>query len=286
MRKLVILFVILGTVIGCQDVIEVDAPGEEPRLTVNALIPINENEPITTAIVRVALTSSFFGELEPTDLKQITIQNLDYQSSGPLDENFIVLLETGPGIYEGSKRTSFFTEGELSLNIEHKDQRYIARTNYAPTVPIDNIEQGEGTLFEGNETEILISFVDAPDRVDFYLFDFGFSEYLVAEDTFYPGQPFEFSFFYDDRVQPGQELEVKILGATEPFYNYMNQLIFQGNSGDQGPFQTPAATVRGNFINVTDIDNIDSFDNVANSNNFALGYFAVSQQFSRKIIVE
>ena len=286
MRNLIVLFAILGVLSGCQDVIEVDAPSEEPRLTVNALIPIDESAATTTAVVRVGLTSSFFGDLAPTELEQITIQNLDYQSTGPLDENFIVLLETGPGIYEGSKQTSFFTEGELSLNIEHQGQRYIAQTRYAPTVPIDSLEQGDGTLFEGNETEILVSFVDAPDREDFYLFDFGFSEYLVAEDTFYPGQPFQFSFFYDDRVQPGQELEIKILGATEAFYNYMNQLIFQGNSGDQGPFQTPAATVRGNLINVTDIDNIDSFDNVSDSNNFALGLFAVSQQFSKTITVE
>lgn len=284
-RKIAILIVCIFQV-ACQDVIQIDAPAEAPRLVVSALIRIDGNEPTTTATVKVGLTSSFFGEMEAADLKQITIINSDYTPSGPLDVNYITLLKTAPGQYEASKSTSFFTDGELQLNIEYEDQRYIATTRYAATVPIDSLAQGDGTLFEGNETEVMISFTDAPNREDFYLFDFDFNEYLVAEDIFYPGQPFRFSFFYDDRVKPGQELVISILGIDKSFFNYMNQLIIQGNSGDQGPFQTPSATVRGNIINVTELDNIDNFDNVGQHDNFALGYFAVSQEYTKTIVIE
>ena len=269
---------------GCEDVIEVDPPSEEPRLTIDALIRIDENEPVTTAVVKANLTSSFFGDITPTDLDQITIINLDYPSQG-LDQNVIVLVKTGPGEYSGSKGTDFFTSGRLLLTIEHQGQRYIAETTYAPSVPIESLQQGTGTLFTGDETEILISFVDEPDRTDFYLFDFSFDEYLVSEDTFYPGQRFQFSYFYEDGLASGQQVEISILGVEERFFNYMNQLIVQAG-GDQGPFQTPAATVRGNLINVTNIDNIDNFDNVEDSNNFALGYFSVSQEFSSTITIE
>lgn len=264
---------------GCEDVIEVDTPSDTPRLSVDALIRIDESKPITNAVVKVSLTSSFFDDTEAADLDEVRILNSDYEPTGPLDENFIELNETSPGRYEASKNTSFFTDGLLELSISHGSKRYLASTIYVPVVPIDKLEQGEGELFTGDETEILVAFTDDPSRNDFYLFDFDFGEYLVTEDEFYQGQTFEFSYFYDEDVTPGMEIKVDILGLNESFYNYMNQLIVQ-SGGDQGPFQTPSATVRGNIVNVTNIDNAE------NQNDFALGYFAVCQTFSKSIVVE
>lgn len=285
MKQYLLIGSILMVFSGCEDVIEIDPPSEPPRLSVDALIRIDESEPLTTVVVNVGLTSSFFGDTQTAELDQITIQNIDYESSGPLDSNFVVLIETEPGRYEGIKNTGFFTSGTLQLSIAYENQRYLASTRYAPTVPIDTLTQGEGDLFNGDETEVVVAFTDNAERDDFYLFDFDFGEYLVTEDEFYPGQTFEFSYFYDDGVAAGRELDITILGVTEAFYNYMNQLIVQAG-GDQGPFQTPAATVRGNLINVTNIDNVDSFDNVEDRNNFALGYFAVCQVFTESIVIE
>ncbi len=233
----------------------------------------------------VGLTSSFFGNTVAAELDKITIQNIDYESSGPLDSNTVVLTEAAPGRYEASRNTGFFTKGVLELAFTYKNQRYLASTQYVPVVPIDTLKQGEGNLFTGDETEVVVSFTDEGDRNDFYLFDFDFGEYLLTEDEFYQGQAFEFSYFYDDEVQPGREINIAILGVDEPFYNYMNQLTVQAG-GDQGPFQTPAATVRGNIINVTDIDGTASFGNFDDRNNFALGYFAVCQVFSKSIVIE
>ena len=108
------------------------------------------------------------------------------------------------------------------------------------------------------------------------MFDFDFNEYLVSEDEFYQGQPFEFSYFYDDGVQSGMEVQISLIGVDEPFFNYMNQVIVQ-SGGDQGPFQTPSATVRGNILNVSDENGTD---------NFALGYFAVCQTYTQSITLE
>lgn len=285
MKKFLSAFLVLATLIGCEDVIEIEAPSETPRLFVDAVLRIDENEAFTTAVVQVGTTNSFFEEVSTTELQQIIIRNNDYEPAGPLDSNFIILLETGPGRYEATAGTNFFTEGMLQLTLEHEGQRYLANTEYVPAVPIDTLIQGEGELFSGEETEIIVSFTDEPERNDFYLFDFDFGEYLVTEDEFYQGQTFEFSYFYDEGVNAGREIEIQLLGVDEPFYNYMNQIIVQAG-GDQGPFQTPAATVRGNIINTTNIDNIDSFDNVDDRNNFALGYFAVCQTFSKTIRVE
>lgn len=285
MKKIIYLTILFISFIACEDVIDVDVPENNPRLSVDALVRIDESKPITTIQIKTSITSSFFDEIQPTDVEQITITNPDYIGSGALDQNFIPLIKVGPGLYEGSKNIDFFTSGELQLSILHEDQRYLASTSYAPASPIVRLEQGDGTLFSGNETEILVAFTDNLEQDNFYLFDFDFNEYLVTEDEFYPGQTFQFSYFYDDGLDSGQTINVSLLGVDESFYNYMNQLIVQ-SGGDQGPFQTPAATVRGNLINVTDINTIDSFDNVENSDNFALGYFSVSQTYTASLTIE
>lgn len=284
MKYLINIFLILLTFTSCEDVIEVDVPSEAPRLTIDALIRINASEPNTTARVQVGLTSSFFEEVPATEVDEIRIINTDMIDSFA-NPNSILLVQTEPGVYEAQKSTSFFTEGNLQLSVLYEGQVYLAFTEFTPSAPIEELVQGKETLFTGNETEIIISFLDNAERDDFYLFDFGFEEFLVTEDEFYQGQSFQFSYFYQDGLAAGQELTISLLGVNESFFNYMNQLIVQAG-GDQGPFQTPAATVRGNIINVTDIDNIDSFDNVENSNNFALGFFAVVQEYSKTITIE
>ncbi len=285
MKRIYYFLILTISFFSCEDVIEVDAPSEPQRLTVDAVLRLDTSQAVTTAIIKVGLSSSFFDSNDVAEVDQIIIQNLDYEPSSPLDQNFIIFSETEPGIFQGSKSTSFFTSGTLFLNINYGEERYFASTAFVPSVPIDSLEQGDGTLFTGDETEVVVSFSDTPDRDDFYLFDFDFNEYLVTEDEFYQGQTFEFSYFYDDGIEAGRTLEISILGVDESFYNYMNQLIVQ-SGGDQGPFQTPAATVRGNIINVTDIDNMEVFDNVEQNDNFALGYFAIVQEFKESITIE
>ena len=105
---------------------------------------------------------------------------------------------------------------------------------------------------------------------------------MVSEDEFYQGQPFKFSYFYDDDVKAGMHVDVSIIGVNQDFYNYMNLLITQ-SGGSQGPYQTPIATVKGN---ITIINNGSSLDTTENTNNFALGYFAICQTFSASITIE
>lgn len=274
MKRLILILPIAIIVMACQDVIDVEVPADSPRLVVDALIRVDESEAETKIQVKAKISSSFFGTLSPASLERITLAN--NSGGAPL-----TLTETGSGtgIYQAYASLAFLRSGTLQLSILHNGQSYLAQTQYVPSSPIDSLEQGDGTLFEGNETEIIVTFTDAPNRTDFYLFDFDFGEYLVSEDTFYPGQPFKFSYFYDEELKTSMEVSVSILGVDKTFYNYMNQLIAQSSGGDQGPFQTPAATVRGNIINVTET-------NAPNEDNYALGYFAVCQSFQSSLTIE
>ncbi|WP_291864319.1 DUF4249 family protein [Maribacter sp.] len=280
MKHNLLYIVIFSFLLSCEDVIEVETPTEASRLSVDALIRIDEKNIFSQAKIKVSETSSFFDENIPAEVKEIKITNKDLQNTAS-NPNFIILTQSEPGVYDIFKDTSFFTEGRLELSIKHNNQTYIANTSYVPSVPITKLEQGDGTLFEGNETEIVITFVDEANRQDYYLFDFDFNKYLVSEDEFYPGQTFKFSYFYDDEAKSGMQVNVSILGVDQDFYNYIDLLIIQ-SGGTQGPFQTPIATVKGNIINITNT----GLDSTENTNNFALGYFAICQTYSATITLE
>lgn len=284
MKNLLYCLLIIFLASSCEDVIEVDLPTESPRLSVDAVIRMDTSLAMTTAGIKLNLTSSFFDDNNSLSDAEVVIRNLDFVSDNPSESDEITFEEVSPGIYEATRSTSFFTTGQLALFINSNGEQYYAKTRFVPTSPIETLEQGEQTLFTGEETEVILSFTDNGGRNDFYIFDFGFNEFLVTEDEFYQGQRFEFSYFYED-IEPGQELTISILGADESFFNYMNQIIVQAG-GDQGPFQTPAATVRGNIFNVTGIPNPEDLESIEQRENFPLGYFAVVQEYQSNITIE
>lgn len=272
----------------CEDVIEVDLDTEEPRLVLDALIRVDLNRQTVPVIIKASTTASFFEEPQPAKLDVLYLFFEESNSAIHLFE-----LEPGTGIYQPSENevdpdeisTELLSSQSVILSASYKGENYFARTKFIPTSPIDNISQGEGGIFNGDETELMVTFTDVLDREDYYLFDFDKNEYLPNKDTFFDGQTFEFSFFYENEIPSGEELNIRILGIDEDFYNYMNQIIVQSGNNN-GPFETPAATVRGNIFNVTEIDNIDNFDNVFLPNNFPLGYFAICQSFSYVFTIE
>ncbi len=261
----------------CEDVIEVDLPTEDPRLIIDAVIRVDASEATTLVEVKVSETNSFFGNVPPADLQQITMSNLD----NPGGEGQ-VLLEEEPGIYRKFFPTDQLIADRWFLQVDFEDEFFVAETRFVPTVPIDNLEFGTEILFDEDDIELIVTFTDEEDRDDFYIFDFDFGNFLVTEDEFYQGQEFEFSYFLDEELEAGEEFEVSILGADEAFYRYMDQIIEQ-SEGNQGPFETPTLTVRGNLINATEIDNEDTTDNLDNENNFALGYFAIVQEYKQTV---
>ena len=275
--KNILFLIVCFLTFGCQDVIEVDLPTEDPRLVIDALIKLDDmDNPSVLVQIKASLTSSFFVDVQPTQLQEITLRNTESEAELTLTESI-----RGTGVYENEWDLDELTQGNLELHIKHDDQIYLAKTKFVPAVPLDSLVQGTTTLFGDDETEVVVTFTDNGEREDYYLFDFDFGEYLVTEDEFYQGKRFQFSFFYDSKLEDERLVTISILGVSEDFFNYMNQLIFQSGP-DTGPFSTPATTVKGNIINVT---NSNEGDN-KNENNFALGYFAVCQTFSDTLLIK
>ncbi|WP_282180076.1 DUF4249 domain-containing protein [Maribacter stanieri] len=298
MIRYFLLLLTLTLFISCEDVIDVDLPENETRLIVNGVIRVDETQDYLPVEIRVSESSSFFENNTIASIKSAIIY---YGTPNPDAPEILegggvsnlAELEPGSGIWvpdptfdsDQRIRVSSINEGDVfQLTIETNEERYFATTTYVKSVPIDSLVQGDETLFSGDETEVIVSFTDRGDSDDFYVLDLDFGEFLVTEDEFYQGQTFVFSYFYDNELElnTSSVVDISLLGADEAFYNYMNQIIVQ-SGGDQGPFQTPAATVRGNIINITGIDNNEVFDNVERTNNFALGYFAIVEEYKDSI---
>ena len=284
MRYLSIFILVLLSLQSCEDVVQIDAPGEEPRLIIDALWRIDTTEGVTNKIsVKVSETNSFFGEIPPTGLQQITAVGLD------VDNPFLAILneeEPGSGIYSSfTSAQALIDAGRIILQIDFEEEIYAAFATFVPAPDINTIAQGDGFLNDEDDTEVIVGFTDPADEINHYLFDFDFNNYLVTEDTFYDGQDFSFSYFYDENLEAGDELEISLMGVDEDFFNYMDLLIEQ-SSEDFGIFETPSVTVRGNFINATEIDNLDFFNNVEMPDNFALGYFAIVEEKKQILTIE
>ena len=279
----------------CEEVIEVEVSNSPPRLLVEGLLRVDEAQAFIPVRIQLRETSGFFDQVSVTQADNIFIQ-VERFEDGQLIESFSSLLaeeNPGSGVYVpdpnafGDQRipTVFLNaEVRFTLNILHKGRNYVAQTWYQPVVPIDFVVQGRNTLFEGDETEVIVTFSDPGSSDDYYLFQFDPGKYLVTEDQFYQGQLFQFSYFYEDPIPEGTPKTIQIMGVSPEFYNYMDLLVQQ--SEQEGPFQVPAATVRGNVIDVTDIDNLDRLNNADRPEVFPLGYFAVVQQYQEELIIQ
>ncbi|NKI32590.1 DUF4249 family protein [Croceivirga thetidis] len=295
----ILLGLFLFIIFSCEEVIDVDLQEPETRLVVNGIVRVDANQEFLPIAIKVTESSGFFGDNTITELESAVIlaglrDSLD-ATQFQLGRSQLREYIPGTGIYEPDtigndvddriRTASISAETIFFLIVEHKGRRYAGQTMYVPTVPIDEIRQGNETLFDEDDTEIEVKFTDLADQQNFYVFDFGFGNFLAVDDQFIDGQQFQFSYFYDEDLASGQELEVSILGADQQFFNYMDLLVEQ-TENDGGVFETPAATVRGNMFDVTGLDNIEIFDNVGRPQSFALGYFAVVEENKTSLIIE
>lgn len=293
-QKLLLLFLFILAICACEEVVEVDLDSEEPRLIVDALIRVDTSEQLTEANIRVSLSSSFFEEIQPAVLDEMSIQIPESGIFIPYEP-----VPGEPGLYRPFPTTispvvdnKIVTTALLDtavvylLNVRYQDEDFLGRTGFVPTSDIDSVVQGEGGLFNPDDVEVVIQFTDTPDREDFYVFDFDFGEFITSPDMFFEGQQFEFSYFYDEEIETGDEVAISILGADESFFDYMNGLLEQSQQGENGPFQTPVATIRGNLLKSEGINNTDIFNNIDRPDEFVLGYFSISQEFKTSLVIE
>lgn len=268
MKRLLYYFILSLTFSACEDVIDVELEDPQPRLVVDALIRVNTELTSNRVSVRLALSSNFFEENIPVNDAEIRLHNLTANQSIPL------ISDDDDGNYTAVAATDALTDGVIELQVIYNGDLYTATNSFTPSTPITKLEQGDGELFGEDDIEIIIGYSDPADQINYYLIDYDQGEYFTQEDTFYQGQDFEFSYFHD-AAQPGDTLEIFLMGANQELINYMDQVLTLSGEDGLTPFQTPVTAAKGNILGPED-----------DFGNFTLGYFAVVEAFSQTLVIE
>lgn len=265
--KKIFLYIFIGTLItSCEEVVKLDLNTAPPRLVIDAQLKVTPGVP-NPHVVKLSLTRGFYDNT-PTVVDNATVQLLDLDNNLSFDFSHS---STEPGNYTSDFTPNLNTNYKLII-VYDNDIYESSVEQLVPTVPIDNLEQGNETLFQGDEKEVLVTITDDGSRTDYYIFDFGYNLFLATKDEFYQGNAFTFSYFYDD-LEAGDTAIISVYGADEAYFNFMTAIIEQTEEGGD-PFKSTPSTVRGNIYNTT------------NPNHFPMGYFSMGETYSQSLLLE
>ena len=266
MKKIIILLFFFVSFTSCEDVVDIDLNTSEPRLVVEANINLLEDG-TSNSKVKLTLTAPFFDNQIPLvdDASVVITADNGMVYSFNYTEN---------GIYESSLVP--VSGMNYTLEIVYKGETYSATEQLNAVSSLEFVEQRNDGGFSGEDIELKAFFTDPPGLGNHYFFE-GISERGLVLDTFFD-EFFDgnliFGFYLVEDMEVGDEVTFNLYGVNDQFYNFMFVLLQQSTDQSDGPFETQPATVRGNMVNETNIDN------------FPLGYFRISEVSTLNYIVE
>ena len=244
----------------CEDVVDIDLNTAPPRLVIDASIVWQKGTVGNYQRIKLSTTTGYYETTAPpvsgatvfiTDSNNTVFNFIENMGTGEYTcDNFLPVLNS-----------------DYVLTVVHDGQTYTATETLKPVPAIDYIEQNDEGGFIGDAIEIKTFITDNASTTDFYLWKYNPSYAVIpsfdaGNDDFINGNQF-FDLFISEDLESGQTLGISVYGISQTYYNYMNILL--SISGGGGPFSTPTATLRGNIVNQTNFDN------------YALGYFNVSE---------
>jgi hypothetical protein len=257
----IILPILVIFLSSCEKVIDLELNTSEPKLVIEASINQFPGETvINEARVRLTTTAPFF-DTEIPIVTDATVRITDENGTVfPFfyEENGYYVADLNP------QPNTLYT-----LEVIYLDEVYSSSNQLVSTVPIEFVEQKDDGGILGEDIELKAFFTDPAGERNFYFFE-GISSkgnvYDALNDEFFDGNLI-FGFFLNEDIAPGDTVRFNLYGINEQNYNFIFTLLQQGDA-PAGPFETQPATVRGNIVNQTNLDN------------FPLGYFRISEVYS------
>lgn len=273
MKKIYIVSLILSLFLftSCEKVIDIDLNTSSPRLVVEASINWVKNTPGNIQAIRLTTTTGYFS----SEIPVVTDAVVQISNSAGDVFNFIQL--DTPGLYICSNFIPSINE-TYTLTILYDNQVFTSTENLLATPEIKRIEQRNNAGVLGDATEVKFFFDDIPNETNYYFLGIVdpykvIPEYGVLEDRFFQNNEM-FGLYFSDQFKKDDILTYTMSGVSQQYFNYMNILLAQAGTTSAGPFSTPTTTVRGNIVNQT------------NFNNFALGYFRLSETVVEEYVIE
>ena len=255
--------------VSCTEVIDVDVPTEAPRLVVEATISWELGTLGNEQTVKLSSSTPYFNNTE-----MVAVTGASVKITNDTTNDTFTFADQNDGNYYCDYFIPVVNQS-YTLQIDYKNEIYIANETLIAVVPIDEVYQSTGEGFDKEALEVNILFTDPANVENFYLTKFQEEGDLLPalydiSDEFTDGN--EMKVFYekyesDDSDQkafePGDVVYIDLYGISKQFYNYIRLLIEQSTEG--GPFSTIPAQIKGNCLNVS------------NDENYAFGYFRLTQ---------
>ena len=267
MKKYIyIITLLISSLYSCEEVVEVDLKTAQERLVIEAMIKWEQGTLGNEQVIKLSKTSSFYNnQLIKATGATVTVTN----KSSLQVFNFIE-------IEDGNYVTTDFEpilNDVYKLTVTYNGETYQAEETLFASPEIIEVTQSIEDGFSTEDPEVVFYFQDFIDQDDYYRVDF--KQYRPSTDELIDdiNGTYDASFeennvlsdFYESEdMLAGDEFQISVYKISEQFFNFINILEEQGDSGF-GPFSSPPANVKGNCINTT------------KAAHYPYGYFGLNQ---------
>lgn len=268
MRPFVSTLIISAGVLlaGCEKVINVNLKTAPPKLVIDASIDWDKNTAGNVQSVKLSTTTGYYNAEFPT----VSGAKISITNSAGTVFNFPESDHAGEYVC-----TNFIpvVDDTYTLTVVLNGMTYSAVETFIGTPEIEEpiIQNNTGGM-TGDELEIQFSYQDAASQDNYYLTRIktnrvAYPEFFAESDENFQGRKMVQYYSHEDLVI-GDSLNIKLYGTSRRFFDYFNKIL-TASGNDGSPFATTPTTVRGNIINQT------------NAENYALGYFRLSEVVTR-----
>ena len=258
MKKILQIVILLFTILGCEEVIEVDINSTDPQIIIEAQI----TDSIEKNGVLITKSTDFY---EPNEYDKISDAEIVIE-----DEmgNSYLLSETEPGYYQHSSLLAQPLT-EYSISVKVGGELYTAESFAPPVLNIDSLSyKFEPRPFNDKKyLELHVHFQDPVDesnyaRIVVYKNDEKIDKIFLYDDRLTNGNEIDFFFFNfdeDEEFKPGDEIKVELWSIDQRSHTYFRTLRRALAASTGGPFGPASPS-----------------NPTTNWNNDAFGYFSAS----------
>lgn len=254
-------------IFSCTEAIDLTVPTESPRLVIEASLDWEKGTLGNNQTIKLSLSTPYYDTApNPVSGASVIVENAtngdvfifnDQQDGSYTTTNFVPIINN-----------------TYNLEVIYNSETYTAQETLISVSEINRIEQSREGGSDEEELDLTIYFDDPANEVNFYYITFLEGEDLlptreIMSDEFTNGN--EMSLLYEedeadleDEILPGDMVDINLFGISETYYDFLYRLIEQANSAGN-PFATVPTRLKGNFTNL------------ANPENYAFGYFRVTE---------
>ena len=254
-------------IFSCTEAIDLTVPTESPRLVIEASLDWEKGTLGNNQTIKLSLSTPYYDTApNPVSGASVMVENAtngdvfifnDQQDGSYTTTNFVPIINN-----------------TYNLEVIYNSETYTAIETLISVSELNRIEQSLEGGSDEEELDLTIYFGDPANEVNFYYITFLEGENLlptreIMSDEFTNGN--EMSLLYEedpaeeeDQILPGDMVDIYLFGISETYYDFLNRLIEQANSAGD-PFATVPTRLKGNFTNLE------------NPENYAFGYFRVTE---------